>query len=76
MKPGDSIIMIKFPTLKFAKEYCTENGLYVGCVCKYISMTTHHAMLETHVKFDLGKNFLDQHFKKYLRLENLDKILF
>jgi len=36
MKPGDNVRMIVFPTQDYASKFCTENVLYLGCVCKYV----------------------------------------
>lgn len=75
MSPGDHIVMIRFPKEKYAMDYCKDNGLYVGCICKYNEKFSNSSMLETHVEFSVGSLFLSEYFKKSFRFENLEKLL-
>ncbi len=75
MNPGDKVIMIEFPTENYAMEYCTDNGLYIGCVCYYVGILNGFVMLKTDHKFEVGSEFLTEYFKKNLRVENLKVLL-
>jgi len=76
MKPGDDIIMTKWPSSEFAIKYCEENGLYVGCIVSYIRNDALSSYLKNgNIEFSVGVDFLDNYFKKNYRKQNLKKLL-
>jgi len=81
MNIGDYLKMTDIPTEVVASKYCTEAGLYIGCVCEYVSNDGVGVVLQkmdTSIDSDpliyVGIDFLKTHFKKDLRFKNLEKL--
>ncbi len=81
MNIGDYLKMIDIPTETVANKYCTEAGLYIGCVCEYVNNDGVGVILQkmdTSIDPDpliyVGIEFLKSYFKKDLRYKNLEKL--
>lgn len=71
-------IMFKSPEQEYAKKYCKENGLLLGNTY-FIIEQSDEINVFIRISDDkntlVGKKFFDEHFKKYLREINLNKLL-
>lgn len=76
MRPGDYITMIEPLNEKYAIEYCDKAGIYFGGTFLWLGIKDQYtAIIRTHVDTEVGIGFIEGHFKKSSRIDNLDNLL-
>lgn len=76
MRPGDYITMVETLSDKYAIEYCNKAGIYFGGTFLYLRIKDQYtAIIRTHVDTEVGVGFVEAHFKKSTRIDNLDILL-
>lgn len=71
-------IMFKFPTQKYAQEYCNCNGLVIGNSYFVLNQkdNINIDIIVSDNRVTVGREFFKQHFKKDIRIINLNKLLY
>jgi vancomycin resistance protein YoaR len=76
MNPGDYLIMKKNPNHFYAVKYCNDAGIFFGGICLYLKNKDDNTVILRvgNKDTEFGVRFLEDHFKKSHRINNLEKL--